>query len=44
MGAKSDPPAELEVRAARMENGTGSTIKAVVVDDAKELAAGRMRE
>jgi len=42
--AKSDAPAEFEVWAAKMENGTGSTIKAVMFDNAKELVAGRMRE
>ena len=42
--AKSDAPAEFEVWAANMENGTGSTIKAVMFDNAKELVVGRMKE
>ena len=42
--AKSDAPAEFEVWAAKMENGMGSTIKAVMFDNAKELVAGRMKE
>ena len=33
-----------EVWAAKMENGMGSTIKAVMFDNAKELIAGRMKE
>ena len=42
--AKSDAHIEFEVWAAEMENGTGSTIKAVMFDNAKELVAGRMKE
>ena len=42
--AKADAPAEFEVWAAKMENGTGSMIKAVMFDNAKELVAGKMRE
>ena len=37
-------PAEFEVWAAKMENETGSTIKADMFDNAKELVAGRMKE
>jgi hypothetical protein len=42
--AKSDAPAKFEVWATRIENGTGSTIKAVMFDNAKEPVAGRMKE
>lgn len=41
---KSDAPAEFGVWAAKVENGTGSTIEAVMFDNTKELLAGRMRE
>ncbi len=42
--AKSDAPADFEIWAAKMENGTENTIKAFMFDNAKELVAGRMRE
>src|SRR5258706_5322370 len=42
--AKSDAPAKFEVWATKMANGMGSTIKAVMFDNAKELVAGRMKE
>ena len=42
--AKSDAPAAFEAWAAKMENGTDSTIKAVMFDNAREFIAGRMKE
>lgn len=42
--AKSDAPTAFEAWAALMENGTDSTIKAVMFDNAKEFVAGRMKE
>ena len=42
--AKSDTPAEFEVWAVKMENGTESTIKAIMFDNARELVLGRMKE
>jgi len=42
--AKSDAPAEFEIWAAKMENGTENTIKAIMFDNAKEPVAGRMKE
>ena len=44
MRAKSNAPAEFEIWATKMENGTGRTIKAVMFDNAKEFVEGRMRE
>ena len=41
---KSNVPTEFEVWAKKMENGTGSMIKAIMFDNAKELVAGRMKE
>ena len=41
---KSNAPAEFEVWAAKMENGTESTIKAVMFNNARELVLGRMKE
>ena len=38
--AKLDGPAKLEVWDAKIENGTGSTAKTVIFDDAKELERG----
>ena len=42
--ARPDGPAKLEVWATKMESGTGSTAKAIMFDDAKELVARRLRE
>ena len=42
--AKSDAPTEFEVWAARMENGMGSTIQAIMFDNAREFVAGQMKE
>src|SRR5258706_5719515 len=42
--AKSDAPIAFEAWAVLMENGTDSTIKAVMFDNAREFVAGRMKE